>query len=163
MKSKLIAIGMCTILTTLSSGCTREASRIYTVCRQTETEMYVYNMDDGFFVWKGGKLFPCTLPDLQKTPCLTLVFDDSIEYTLEPEIPSVYTGTKDDALHYATKLLKEDSGVYKLLNVDWKSFEMLVSTDQYTVRIYYTTDNKVRIYAQDEEGVTITPPYLEDL
>lgn len=142
-------------------GCgTQEASRIYTVCKSTEKVTYVYNGSGEFFMYSDGKVTPCYEPSLQARPRLVLIFDDVTEFKLTPEIPSVYVGGKSDAVHYITKLLLEDNGMYRMLNIDWKSFEALVTSDNYEVRILYTDDDKVRVYATDKYGNAVTPPYL---
>lgn len=162
MKSRYTAIILCFIL--LLSGCsTQEATRIYTVCKTTEKYVYVYNMTDGFFVVDNGNLRSIAGDGLQKKPQLVLRFDKSTDYTLEQEMPSVYSGSKDDALRYIAHLCVTDDAKYRLTSVDWKSFDMLVTTDVYDLRIKYTNDNRVRIYAVDAEGEAMVPPYLEEV
>lgn len=162
MKSRYIAVILCFVL--LLSGCsTQEASRIYTVCKTTEKYVYVYNMTDGFFLVSNGSLRPIAGDGLQKKPQLVLRFDGSTDFVLEREMPSVYSGTKDDALHYVAHLCLTDDAKYTLTSVDWKSFEMLVTSTEYDIRVRYTNDDRVRIYALDSEGEAIVPPYLEDV
>ena len=60
-------------------------------------------------------------------------------------------------------LRSTDDAKYTLTSVDWKSFEMLVTTTEYDIRVRYTNDDRVRIYALDSEGEAIVPPYLEDV
>lgn len=163
MKNKLRAVFIAAICCLLLCSCTQEADRIYTVCRITESDTYVYNMSGNFYLWRNGNLVKCPAADLQMKPCLTLLFDDITTYTIEYEMPSCYLGTKTDALHYVTKLLQDDGAMYSLLNVDWRSFEMLVTTNLYDVRVLYSTDDKIRVYAQNKSGEAIVPPYLEDI
>ncbi|MCM1215074.1 MAG: hypothetical protein NC548_11205 [Lachnospiraceae bacterium] len=160
MKKRLLSL-IFIICTLCITGCTVDANRIYTVCKSTESTSYVYNADGEFFMLTNGRLIPCSSNGLQTKPKLILIFDDSTDYNLVEEIPSVYSGTKDDCLHYVTRVLTELGGKYAIINVDWKSFEMLISTDDYDIRIIYTSDDKVRIYAQcDDEGVA--PPFLNE-
>lgn len=159
-KSVLTLVTLCFLV--LLTGCTVEADRIYTVCKSTEDTVYVYNAEGEFFTYKNGEVLPCYEPSLQARPKLILEFDDSTDFSFDKEMPSVYIGSKEDCLHYVTKLLRERNGKYRLLSVDWKSFEMLVTTSECDVRVLYSNDNRVRIYAQDESG-GIVPPYLEDL
>lgn len=163
MKSRFLLAMASISLIFLLYGCgTVEASRIYTVCKVTESSTFVYDANGNFYTYADGKVTPVYSSELKALPMLVLRFDDVTEYTLVPEIPTVYLGTKEDALHYATRVLTECSGVYRLPHIDWKSFEMLISTDTCDMRILYTSDDKVRIYAVDKDGESILPPFLEE-
>ncbi len=163
MKNKLrllfVVISVCCLL---SGCCVREASRIYTICKQTETTTYVYDAEQNFYTYADGKVTPCYQAGLRAKPCLVLRFDGNTDYTLTPEIPSVYSGTQEDALHYVTSLLLEYDGVYSLVSVDNASFEILVNTEEFCTRLLYTSDDKVRIYTNAQDGDSIIPLGLEE-
>lgn len=162
MKTKLCFVILCMSLLLVSCGPV-EANRIYTVCRETEQEVYVYDADGNFYTWNGRYVKPCKVNDLQPQPRLTLksLFDETLDYQLAYEMPSVYTATYTDALHYLGNVMLQDNGQYAITSVDWKSFEILITTNSYDLRALYTTDNYLRLYVISKAGEAMTPPYLK--
>lgn len=148
-------------LSLLLTGCTVTSNRIYTVCRVEGDDVYVYNADGEFFRYVDKKLVPYIGADLQPKPKLTVYLPEEPVYNLEKEIPTVYAGTKDDALGYIAKVMLSTNAEVQCPYVDWKSFTAYIRNDTMVMRVLYTTDNKVRIYAQDVSGNTIAAPYLE--
>lgn len=143
------------------SGCTVTADRIYTVCRVTDNHVYVYNASGEFFLYNDGKVIPCPNADLQPKPKLVLRLPEDTSFNLEKEMPSVYKGTKEDALAYISRVMQECSAEVTCTECDWKSFTALLRSDTFDMKVFYSTDNHVRIYMNDENGNAVSPLYLD--
>lgn len=161
MKTKIILVVL--LLSFLLCGCTVEADRIYVVCKQTENVTYVYDGNGNFYTYQNSNVQPYIGKDLQAEPRLTLtaLYDDDLSYQLDYELPTVYNATLIDALHYIATTLQNDSAMFVVTEVDWKSFEVLVTTEDYDMRALYSSDNRLRLYAVDKEGNAIEPPYTK--
>ena len=143
------------------SGCTKTADRIYTVCRVSGDKVYVYNASNEFFIYNCGKVIPCPSADLQPRPKLVLNLPEDTSFTLTKQMPSVYAGTKDDALAYIARVLQEQSAEISCNECDWKSFTAYLRTDDFELKVFYCIDDVVRVYMNDSEGNAVTPIYLE--
>lgn len=141
----------------LLTGCTVTADRIYTVCRVCDGKTYVYNGQGEFFVYTGESVVPCYTGDLQPKPALTLVLPEPSSYTIVEQFPTVYKASYDDIMRYISTCLVSDNALYTVVSVDWKSFEMLIKSDLYVLRLIYTDDNTLRLYMQDGTS----PPHLQ--
>lgn len=149
------------LLSLLLTGCTVTADRIYAVCRVDGNNTFVFNEKGEFFKYVNKQLVKCSGANLQAKPKLTVYLPEEPTFVLNPEIPSVYTGTKDDALGYIAHVMLSTGAEVQCPKVDWRSFEAYLRNDELDMRVIYTVDDKVRIYATDKEGNAIKPPYLD--
>lgn len=161
MKTKRIVFLLLTLLLSLLSGCTYEADRIYTVCKYTETETYCYKDSDNFYkVLDDGALVKVSGVGLKAKPALHLIPDDG-EYVFEEQLPGLYKGTLESVNAYAHKLLN-DGSTYEIVSADANILEIVVSCNEYSVRIIYNIRGDVRIYAIDDSSNSINPPYINE-
>lgn len=149
------------VLSMLLTGCTVTSDRIYAVCRVDGDNVFVFNGEGEFYKYSNKQLVKYLGADLQAKPKLTVYLPEEPNYNLELEVPTVYRGTKEDALGYIAKVMLEKDAEVLCPKVDWKSFEAFLRYDEANIRVVYTTDNKVRVYAQSVSGNAITPPYLD--
>lgn len=159
MKCRLLILITC--LCFLFTGCTVTSDRIYTVCRVSGDNVYVYNGNSDFFLYKSGKLISCPRGDLQPKPKLCLDLPEETDFHFVKEMPSVYQASLNDVLRYVSKVMQETSAEVACPEVDWKSFTAYLRNSDFDMKVYYSSDNKVRVYMNDSEGNAVTPLYLE--
>lgn len=155
MRKNLLVVTIALVL--LLVGCTQAGDRIYTICRIENDTTYVYNAAGEFFTYSNGKVQSCYPGDLKAQPILVMCLPEPGDYTITKTLPTVYHATFDDTMRYIATVLVNDSAEYTVTQVDWKSFTMYIRNESYTMRLYYTDDNTLRLYMQDGS----TPHYLQ--
>lgn len=161
MKNKLIIL--CLLICCILTGCTVDGDRINTVCKDTPTCTYVYNANgDFYFKDKTTGDFNSAVPGgLVNKPILLLTPSEG-SYTLTEDLPNKYACTFDDFNNYLNYLIVNDNISYTIECVDYKSVELTVCCNTYSMKCFYTNNGFLRLYCVDSAGNPITPPYINE-
>ena len=161
MKTKLIGLLMfvCISLT----GCVVEADRIYTVCKDTPTERWVYNANGEFYKFdktssEFSKVEPVTL---DAKPMLLLDLKPG-DYCIVEEVPNKYKCTLEDFNNYINTLVEKDSVDYEVVCSDYKSMELSIKCSNYSMKCFYTNNDYLRLYCIDSDSNPTDPPYINE-
>ena len=154
----LVAVLLCFCIT----GCTYDADRIYTVCKYEDNVEYVYNANGDFYVHDkiADTLTPAYSVDLQTKPAIFLRVNEG-DYNLVEDWPNKFTCSKSDLEHYLYELTTHGYTT-NVLCADWKSITIEAKNDKHTLRLYYTTDKSLRIYASDYDTNPEALPYITE-
>lgn len=155
-KLTLCALLLCALFL---SGCTVEADRIYTVCKNDGENVYCYKEDGSFYYYSNGILVPTSGVGLQAYPALH-VTPCSGEFSFTYVLPGLYSGTLASVNHYVYKLQQESSSELIIQYQDWNNIDFIVKTDNVSTRIIYNIKGDVRIYAVDNSDNPIEPLYI---
>lgn len=152
----LVAVLLCFCIT----GCTYDADRIYTVCKYEDDVEYVYNANGEFYLHdKVEDTFTPAYPvGLQAKPAIFLNINEG-DYNLVEDWPNKFTASKSDLEHYLYELVMHNYTT-NVLYADWKSIVIEAYNEEHTLRIYYTTDKSLRIYASDYDTNPEALPYI---
>lgn len=152
----LVVVLLCFCIT----GCTYDADRIYTVCKYEGDVEYVYNAKGEFYLHDKVEdtLTPAYSVDLQAKPAVFLNINEG-DYNLVEDWPNKFTASKSDLEHYLYELIMHNY-VTHVLYADWKSIVIDAYNEEHTLRIYYTTDKSLRIYASDYDTNPEDLPYI---
>lgn len=153
---KLFAVLLVSLLLT---GCTCEADRIYTVCKQSDEGTFVYNMSGEFYQYdkESKELTPCSSIGLQSSPALQIAPKDG-EFELKEDLPCKFNSTLDNLNCYLGKLISDGYNV-DVTYADWSSLTLLATKDGTSLRMYYATDDTLRIYSSEISDISKPLPY----
>ena len=152
----LVVVLLCFCIT----GCTYDADRIYTVCKYEGDVEYVYNANGEFYLHDKVEdtLTPAYSVGLQAKPAVFLNINEG-DYNLVEDWPNKFTASKSDLEHYLYELTMHNYTT-NVLYADWKSIVIEAYNEEHTLRIYYTTDKSLRIYASDYDTNPEALPYI---
>ena len=121
---------------------------------------YVYNANGEFYLHdKVEDTFTPAYPvGLQAKPAIFLNINEG-DYNLVEDWPNKFTASKSDLEHYLYELVMHNYTT-NVLYADWKSIVIEAYNEEHTLRIYYTTDKSLRIYASDYDTNPEALPYI---
>ena len=160
-KRSLLVMGIIATLLQLC-GCTTTANRIYTTCKYDNGVTYCYDDKGNFYKVDEDtdELIKVSSVGLQPYPVLDIMYEPG-DYEFTYQMPGLYKGTLESVNHYLYKLMK-DVGSCKIVYQDPNRVELFFNADNYSLRLIYDIDGNVRIYAVDNSGNSIEPPYLSE-
>ena len=161
MKTKVLLL-LCLFCVTLS-GCTHDANRVFTVCKETSDSVYAYNTS-GDFVKKDkttGVIEPYKSNSLINKPAL-LLNSAMGEFELAYVLPNQYSCDFINFNRYLNHCVSSDNAVIEINNIDYKSVDVTIVSADYKVRCYYSNNDIVRLYAVDSDDTPIHPPYISE-
>lgn len=139
-----ILIMLCLTLT----GCAVEADRIYTVCLIDGDTQCVYDGSGKFYtVDADGSLTPNINPKLIRKPALMFLPSEG-EYMFTNILPGYYKGTLTSLEHYVYAVCS-DLSIIETVYADPNSLELIVPTENSSLRILFNIRGDVRIYSSD--------------
>lgn len=156
-KRSLFISLICSLL--LLTGCTKEANRIYTVCKVDAGQVYCYN-DTSFYTVSGNNLIEIGSVGLKRYPALQLTPTDG-NFEFKYVVPGHYRGTLHSVNCYANKLL-EDGYTYDIVYTDCNNLEVYFDNSLNRIRLIYNIQGDVRIYCIDNSDNPIVPIYLDE-
>lgn len=161
MKTKIFLV-LCLCCVFLS-GCTYDADRIYTVCKETSDSIYAYNTIGDFVVKdkNTGSISVVKDSSLIAQPKLLLNLREG-NYSFVELLPNSYHCDFDSFNFYVNKCIVDGASTLEINLIDYKSVDLLLTCEEYTVRCYYTNNDIVRLYAINSDGNPITPPYINE-
>lgn len=145
------------------TGCTQEASRIYTVCKIDNGNTYCYDYDNNFYIVSAeDKLIKCNEVGLIARPTLSFV-PSGTEYKIEStDVPNCYKGTFESLKGYVYTLLNElEETSFEIKQVDSKSIEIFVYSSSVNTRCIYNIYGELRLYCIDENSEACDPIFLD--
>lgn len=143
----------------LLTGCTCEADRIYTVCKQSEEGTFVYNMSGEFYQYdeESKEMSPCSSIGLQSSPALQIAPKEG-EFKLVEDLPCKFNSTLDNLNCYLGKLISDGYDV-NVSYADWNSLVLLATKEDASLKMYYATDDTLRIYSSEISDISKPLPY----
>lgn len=146
------------ILSLLLTGCTFNAERIYTVCKDDGENVYVFDTNDNFYLLKDDTLINYSGVGLKSYPAL-VVEPRECDYVFTYVLPGLYEGTLESVNGYLHKLVSM-GGTYIINYRDWNNIDIYVTNAEFSTRIIFNIQGQVRIYAVDNSNNSIDPLYL---
>lgn len=152
-------ISLLLVLATLT-GCGRRHTETLAVCKEDSDSVYVFDSDLNYYIMdvSGNSITPIRNVGLPDKPAISVVPRDC-KYTFIRLTEGKYSGDLDDV-----------SGYLYRLNSDGYTAELVERTDNYyecrlfgaemSVRLIYTSDNIVRLYAKKYDETYCNPPYI---
>lgn len=141
------------------TGCTKEANRIYTVCKTDGKDTYCYDDKGEFYFYTDDTLVKTSGVGLQAYPALHVIPSEG-DFNFTKELPGKYRGTLTSVNHYAYKLLQDVDSELKIVYQDWNNIEVIITCAKYSTRILYNIQGDIRIYAVDNSNNPMTPAYI---
>lgn len=149
-----------TLLATLLTGCAVESNRIYTVCKRIGDITYCYDDEVNFYRRNNtGEFYSVPAVGLVAKPAMIVHVSDG-DYSFVESLPNCYTGTLQSVEHYIFYLIEKDNVQFTTDEVSYSNVNFHLSCAEYSLKIFYTSDGVVRVYAVNSGGLPIDPPYI---
>ena len=138
-----------------------DANRIYTVAVIDGDTTYAYNSDNEFICITNGVTRVHSGAGITAAPVLSML-PGKTSYQLSPsDTPCLYKASWDDTKAYMQKLSAEEySTTSKYLT--WSLADIMLESSEYRVRIIWTINGDLRIYAVDKLNNPVVPPYVNE-
>lgn len=144
----------------LLTGCGQEHTETLAICKEDTDLIYVFDCDLNYYVMdvSGNNLTPIRNVGLPDKPAISVIPIES-KYTFIRLTEGKYSGDLSDVCGYVYRLMSEGYKVELVERTD-NYYECKLFGADMAVRLIYTSDNTVRLYAKKSDETYCNPPYI---
>lgn len=146
-------------LATMLSGCAHKEGKVLALYSYDGTTTYVFDEYDNFYVLEDDIAIPIT-QHFECTPSIR-PYDVDSEFSLDYVSVGKYFATQKCVWAYCTKL-QGDGYIMSVSDISPYLCSISLESQALKVKMYVDSDCFVRIFAIDEAGEGILPPYTDE-
>lgn len=144
----------------LLTGCSRQHVDTLAICKEDTESTYVFDCDLNYYIMgvSSDSVIPIRNVGLPDKPAISVIPIEG-NYTLIRLTEGKYSGDLSDVCGYIHRLMSEGYTAELVERTDNYYECKLFGTDM-AVRLIYTSDDTIRVYAKKYDETYCSPPYI---